>query len=256
MRLFLLGATGNSGRRILRSALQRGHQVTAFVRNRDKLVEILDRSLPQDLRVTVGDIAKSAELAAAMAGHDAVINAAGYVTEGDLFTRLVQTVIQQTMNSLGAGGRFWQFGGAAVLDIPGTNLKGVDLPMVPKIYEAHRTNLDALTKSSLDWSMLCPGPMIEAANGDPTKGLRLSVDQWPVQPPGYMRLLPKPALAFAFKQAVPELTISYEDAADVILSNLDRNGRFPRKRVGVALPAGLRNFKTDLPGRELRISPR
>ena len=249
MRLFLLGATGNSGRRILKFALHRGYQVTAFVRNQNKLMEVLGRNLPQDLRVVIGDIENSAELAAAMAGHDAVINAAGYVTEGDRFTRLVQTVVQQTMSSAGAGSRFWQFGGAAVLDIPGTNLKGVDLPMVPKVYELHRTNLNALVKSSLDWSMLCPGPMIEAPNGAPAKALRLSVDQWPVQPPPCASLLPKAALAFAFKQRVPELTISYEDAADVILSNLDRNGRFSRKRVGVALPAGMRNFKASVPGR-------
>jgi putative NADH-flavin reductase len=235
MKLFLLGATGNSGRRILRFALERGHQVTAFVRNQKKLVEILGRSLPQSLHVIVGDIDKSAELAGAMVGHDVVINAAGYVTEGDRFTRLVQNVIQQTSYSLGPGSRLWQFGGVAVLDIPGTDLKGVDLPMVPKIYEAHRTNFNALRASSLNWSMLCPGPMIEAPNGEPTKGLRLSVDQWPVQRPGYTYLLPKGALAFAFKQKVPELTISYEDAADVILSNLDRTGRFSRRRVGVAL---------------------
>ena len=103
MRLFLLGATGNSGRRILKFALHRGYQVTAFVRNQNKLMEVLGRNLPQDLRVVIGDIENSAELAAAMAGHDAVINAAGYVTEGDRFTRLVQTVVQQTMSSAGAG---------------------------------------------------------------------------------------------------------------------------------------------------------
>jgi hypothetical protein len=223
--------------------------VTAFVRDQKKLAGILERSLPQGLQVVVGDIENSAELAAAMAGHDAVINAAGYVTEGDRFTRLVQNVIQQTSTSLGTGTRFWQFGGAAVLDIPGTSLKGVDLPMVPKIYEAHRTNLNTLTNSSLDWSMLCPGPMIEAPNGEPTKGLRLSVDEWPVARPAYTQLLPNVALAIAFKQAVPELTISYEDAAAVILSNLDRNGRFSRRRVGVALPVGLRNLKADLPRR-------
>jgi hypothetical protein len=170
------------------------------------------------------------------------------VTEGDKFTQLVENVIQQTSKALGAGGRLWQFGGAAVLDIPGTDLKGVDLPMVPKVYEAHRTNLNALTKSTLDWSMLCPGPMIDAPNGEPTKGLRLSVDQWPVDRPSYTDFLPRAALALAFKQRVPELTISYEDAADVILSNLDRNGRFSRRRVGVALPVGMRNFKADRPG--------
>ncbi len=248
MKLFLLGATGNSGRRILRFALERGHQVTALVRDQNKLLEISGRRMPQGLRVIAGDIDKSAELAGAMVGHDVVINAAGHVTEGDRFTRLVQNVIQLTLNSLGAGGRFWQFGGAAVLDIPGTNIMAVDLPMVPKVYQAHRTNLHALRTSSLDWSMLCPGPMIEAPNGEPTKGLRLSVDQWPVQRPSYTHLLPKVALAFAFKQKVPELTISYEDAAEVILSNLDRNGSFSRSRVGVALPVGLRNFKVDVPG--------
>ena len=35
MRLFLLGATGNSGRRILRFALDRGHEVTALVRDQN-----------------------------------------------------------------------------------------------------------------------------------------------------------------------------------------------------------------------------
>ena len=249
MKLFLLGATGNSGQRILKFALERNHEVTAFVRDQNKLLNIVGRSMPQGLRVAAGDIGNSAELAAAMTGHDVVINAAGHVTEGTRFTQLVQHVIEQASNALGAAGRLWQFGGAAVLNIPGTIMMAVDLPRVPKVYEAHRTNLNALRKSSLDWSMLCPGPMIDAPNGKPTKGLRLSVDQWPVQRPSYTYFLPKIALALAFKQKVPELTISYEDAADVILSNLDHNGRFSRKRVGIALPVGMRNFKADVPGR-------
>ena len=205
--------------------------------------------MPQGLHVIDGDIGRPTELATAMMGHDVVINAAGHVTEGERFTHLVQNVIDQTTNSLGAAGRLWQFGGAAALDIPGMDIMAVDLPMVPKVYEAHRTNLDALRKSSLDWSMLCPGPMIDAPNGEPTEGLRLSVDHWPVERPRFTYFLPTVALALAFKRRVPELTISYEDAAGVILNNLDRNGRFARRRAGVALPVGLRNFKADLPGR-------
>jgi uncharacterized protein len=247
MKVFLLGATGRSGRRILKFALERGHQVTAFVRDQNKLAEMLGRRLPDGLHVIAADIDKSAELAEAMTGHDVVVNAAGYVTEGNHFTRLVGNVIDQTINSLGAGGRLWQFGGAAMLDIPGTSAMGVDLPMVPKVYQWHRTNFNALKKSSLDWSMLCPGPMIEAPDGKPTNGLRLSVDEWPMQRPSYTYVLPKAALAFAFKQRVPELTISYEDAADIILNNLDRNGRFSRRRVGVALPIGMHNRKADVP---------
>jgi uncharacterized protein len=85
--------------------------------------------------------------------------------------------------------------------------------------------------------------MIDAPNGQPTNGLRISADHWPMPAPPAVNLLPKAALAFAFKQRIPELTVSYEDAAEVILNNLDRNGPFSRKRVGVALPPGERNVK-------------
>jgi len=180
-----------------------------------------------------------------MVGHDVAINAAGHVTDGSTFTHLVQSVIDSAIVCLGEGGRLWQFGGAAVLNVPGMHIMAVDLPKVPKVYEAHRTNLDALRRSPLDWSMLCPGPMIASENGKPTGDLRLSVDEWPVTRPAYTYVLPRLALAFAFKQKVPELTISYEDAAEVIIDNLSKSGRFSRRRVGVALPPGLRKYKKD-----------
>ena len=245
MKIFLLGATGNSGRRILRLALQRAHEVTAFIRDETKLRSLVDRPIPPNLHVFTGDISKSADIARLMVGHDVAINAAGHVTEGSTFTQLVQTVVDSAV--LGKGGRLWQFGGAAVLDVPGTHMMAVDLPKVPRVYEAHRVNLNALRKSPLDWSMLCPGPMIASENGKPTRDLRLSVDEWPVARPAYTYVLPRLALAFAFKQKVPEFTISYEDAAEVILDNLSKSGRFSRRRVGVALPPGLRNYKGDVP---------
>jgi len=105
MKLFLLGATGNSGRRILRFALERNHEVTAFVRDQNKLLNMMGQSMPQGLHIIPGDINKPAEMATAMTGHDVVINAAGHVTEGDRFTQLVQNVIQQTSNALGAAAR-------------------------------------------------------------------------------------------------------------------------------------------------------
>ncbi len=135
--------------------------------------------MPQGLHVIDGDIGRPTELAAAMMGQDVVINAAGHVTEGERFTHLVQNVIDQD-NEQPRCGRpplAVRRGGGLVLDIPGMDIMAVDLPIVPKVYEAHRTNLDALRKSSLDWSMLCPGPMIDAPNGKPTEGLRLSVDR-------------------------------------------------------------------------------
>ena len=85
-----------------------------------------------------------------MVGHDVAINAAGTVTEGSTFTQLVQTVVDSTIISLGEGGRLWQFGGAAALNVPGTHIIAVDLPKVPKVYEAHRTNLEGLRNYKKD----------------------------------------------------------------------------------------------------------
>jgi putative NADH-flavin reductase len=137
VKIILLGATGNSGRRILRLALQRGHEVTAFVRDEAKLLGFVDKPIPPNLHVSTGDISKSADIARIMVGHDVAINAAGQVTEGAAFTQLVRTVIDSAVASLGEGGRFWLFGGAAVLDVPGAHMIGVDLPKVPKVYEAN-----------------------------------------------------------------------------------------------------------------------
>ena len=241
MKIFLLGAAGNAGQRILREALARSHEITALVRDEAKL----PRS--PNLRVTPGVIDKSPDLARMMVGHDVVINAAGNVADGIAFTKLVQTVIDATTASLGEGGRLWAFGGAALLTVPGTRLMAVDRPKVPRVYETHRTNLAALQRSQLDWSMLCPGPMIASESGRSTPNLRVSADEWPMARPAYTYVLPRLAMAFAFKRIVPELTITYEDAAEVILDNLSKGDRVSRRRVGVALPPGLRKHKDDVP---------
>src|SRR5262249_10065409 len=128
VKIFLLGATGNSGRRILRLALQRGHEVTAFAPNETKLLGLVDSPIPANLHVSIGDMSKSADIARVMVGHDVAINAAGNVAEGSTFTQLVQAVVDSTIASLGEGGRLWQFGSAAVLDVPGAHVMAVDLP--------------------------------------------------------------------------------------------------------------------------------
>ena len=103
-------------------------------------------------------------------------------------------------------------------------------PQHPRVYQEHRTNLDALRRSPLDWSILCLGPMIASENGKPTGNLRLSVDEWPMKPPAYTYVLPRLAMAFALKQRMPEMTITYEDAAEVIGNNLSKSGLFSRHR--------------------------
>lgn len=70
VKIFLLGATGNSGRRILRLALQRAEEETAFVRDETKLLSFVDRPIPPSLHVSIGDLSKSTDIARMMVGHD------------------------------------------------------------------------------------------------------------------------------------------------------------------------------------------
>ena len=121
----------------------------------------------------------------------------------------------------------------------------MDLPRIPPIYRAHRANYETVRASRLDWSILCPGPMIASPNSRATEGLTLSRDIWPLPRPAYTRLLPRIALSLVFKNNMPRLTIYYEDAAKVVLDNLDKNGRFSGSRVGIALPDGLQRHKEN-----------
>jgi putative NADH-flavin reductase len=72
MRLFVLGATGRTGAQILDLALDRGHEVTAFVRSPRKITR-----RNEALRVVAGNPLRADEMAPALAGHDAVLSALG-----------------------------------------------------------------------------------------------------------------------------------------------------------------------------------
>ena len=71
MKLIVFGATGKTGQHVWQKALGRGHDVTAFTRSPHKL----ERSA--GLRIAQGDVTDAASVAAAVAGHDAVIVALG-----------------------------------------------------------------------------------------------------------------------------------------------------------------------------------
>ncbi|MFO0203100.1 MAG: NAD(P)-dependent oxidoreductase [Alphaproteobacteria bacterium] len=242
MKILVLGATGETGSRLVTAGMQAGHQVTALVRNPEKLARRLGAQASGPT-VLIGDALDESMLTAAMAGQDVVINAAGNAWDGASFAPLVQSTIRVANKVLGPGGRFWLFGGAGVLDVPGTKLLGVDLPGVPAVYQAHRANFEAVKATQLDWSMLCPGPMVAAPAGRAHQRLRLAADTWPFSGPRFAGVLPRFALTLAFASHRGEITIAYEDAVAVIMEHLGRDGPFSRKRVGVALPRGLRLSK-------------
>ena len=72
MKLLVLGASGKTGSEVVRQALDAGHEVTAFVRDRAKL-SITDAGL----RVSTSDAVSFDELRAALQGQEAVISTLG-----------------------------------------------------------------------------------------------------------------------------------------------------------------------------------
>lgn len=72
MRTIVFGASGGTGREIVTQALERGHQVTAFVRRPERLQLSHER-----FSVVRGDVLDAAAVDAAMPGHDAALCAIG-----------------------------------------------------------------------------------------------------------------------------------------------------------------------------------
>ncbi|HEU5233026.1 MAG TPA: NAD(P)H-binding protein [Terriglobales bacterium] len=72
MQIVVLGATGGTGLESITRSLQQGHSVTALVRSPERLRPFQDR-----ITVRRGDLLSSADLQAAIEGHDAVLSAFG-----------------------------------------------------------------------------------------------------------------------------------------------------------------------------------
>ena len=72
MKLFVIGATGRTGREVVQQALAKGHHVTAFVRSPESI-----RLKNERLTVLKGDAMDENELFPAVQNHDAVVSTLG-----------------------------------------------------------------------------------------------------------------------------------------------------------------------------------
>ncbi|WP_348946523.1 NAD(P)-dependent oxidoreductase [Chitinibacter sp. FCG-7] len=156
MKIALIGATGFVGSAILQELTQRGHQVTALVSNVAKV--------PAHELVTAraSNAYDAADMAAAVAGHDAVISAfnPGWGKPD------IQALFLQGHNAIVAGVKaagvadFLEVGGAGSLYIaPGVQL--IDTPEFPAEWKegalGAREALNLLrTESSLKWRFVSP----------------------------------------------------------------------------------------------------
>ncbi|GAB2540910.1 NAD(P)-dependent oxidoreductase [Spirosoma aerophilum] len=176
MKLALIGASGFVGSALLEEALNRGHEVTAIVRNPEKISTTDDK-----LTVQKGDAQDPSEVAQLVANHDAVLNAynAGW-TNPNLYNDFLKgsLAIEKGTEESGVK-RILIVGGAGSLEIaPGFQL--VDSPEFPEAYKAGATAardyLAGLRKNTtLDWTYLSPA--INLAPGERTGTFRLGTEQ-------------------------------------------------------------------------------
>jgi len=170
MKVVLIGASGFVGKAVLNELLQKGHQVTAIVRNPENIK-------PQNgLTVTKVDATDIDALADAVKGSDAVVSAynAGW-TNPNLYDDFLNgsKAIQAGVKKSGVK-RLLVIGGAGSLFINGQQL--VDSPQFPAEYKAGassaRDYLNELqNETELDWTFLSPS--IEMHPG--TSGVRTGV---------------------------------------------------------------------------------
>lgn len=186
MKIALIGATGFVGSAILKEALDRGHEVTAIVREPEKLPH------HAKLRSQKGDVYNVNEVARLVAGHDAVISAfnPGW-TNPDIYSLQVKGTRAIIAGVKEAGIKRLLFvGGAGSLEVqPG--VQSVDLPDFPKDWKqgalATREALNLLRQESgLEWSFLSPSA--DLSPGERTGKFRLGKDQLLVDANGQSRI--------------------------------------------------------------------
>mgnify|MGYP000402384817 CR=1 FL=1 len=175
MKITVLGAAGNAGRRVVAEALSRGHEVTAVVRNSTG-----SNSLPAAAKVRFGDVGNIEDVVKVSAGQDVVISAIrpdpGHKSDATSTTRSLMDGLAQT------GVRLLVVGGAATLTVPGTGGKTVVedsnyLPISARhIGKASAEQFEVcLAETRVDWAYLSPAAQFEP--GERTGNYRLGTDE-------------------------------------------------------------------------------
>ena len=175
MDLALVGASGMVGSRLLAEALNRGHHVTAIVRDPGKL------SPRSGLKVVKGDVTDAAALASVLKGKEVVVCAFNAVRGSPGYRETVLNAYDAIVRATKSAGvkRLVVVGGAGSLKVaPGKRL--VDTPDFPAEYKTEsQTFADLLdtfrNESALDWTVVCPGAYLYP--GERTGNFRVGGDQ-------------------------------------------------------------------------------
>lgn len=166
MKLAVFGATGGVGRQLVTQGLDRGHSVTAFVRDARRLpVEH-----PALTIVTVPSLTDAALLVPALRGSDAVLSAVGPRSrrDGPVTSRSIETIVQ-AMDSVGVK-RIIALSAVPVGPVPpDENVvnRWLVLPLLRTLLRDNYADLalkeSQLSASSTDWTVFRPPRLYDRA---------------------------------------------------------------------------------------------
>ncbi|WP_336334469.1 NAD(P)-dependent oxidoreductase [Pseudomonas putida] len=185
MHIAIIGASGFIGSALLAEALARGHQVTGLVRHPERL------DAHPRLTAQACDVYATADLVPLLQGYDAVLvslRGQGANDNGDHYMAGFRSIVQAARDAQVK--RLLVVGGGGSLEVaPGLEL--LDAPGFPEEHrgpaEGPREALKLLRgETVLDWTMLCPGAVIEP--GERTGRFRLGTDQLLVNDAGESRI--------------------------------------------------------------------
>ena len=159
MNLLIIGSTGGTGKQLVKQALDRGHNVTAFARNPSKIKIKHDR-----LKVVKGNVLNVDSLWNAITGQDVVLCALGHkrwlyptkiLSKGT--SNIIEAMEKNKVNrficetSLGLGESTGRMGLYYTLFV---------IPFIlPFYYWDKRKQESVIKSSSLDWTIVRPGAL-------------------------------------------------------------------------------------------------
>lgn len=167
MNILILGATGATGVQLVQQALAKGHEVTAMVREPGKVA-----ARPQ-LTVVKGNVTSTAEVAAALRGHEAVLSTLGPRAKTDPICALAAEAVVTAMKQEGVKRLIWLSASGvgdsrAPIDKASFVFGRIIIPLLlARPYANHLRAEEIVRASELEWTVLRPLQLVDAPTGKP-----------------------------------------------------------------------------------------
>jgi len=207
MKVIIFGATGTVGVEIVRQALEKGYEVTAFVRNPEKLTKLSHANLT----ICKGDVLNLSEVETAVQNHDVVLCTLGDGNVGKIRTLGTRNIIA-AMNKAGLKRLICQTTLGMGESYGNLNFLWKHIMfgiILKKAFQDHQSQEQYILNSPLDYTIVRPSALTD---GTITKGYKIGFDG-------------------VFKKL--NLKISRADVADFMLRQVQMNG-YLKKAVSIS----------------------